>query len=298
METREYTVVNSFAEKSFGGNPAGVFINAEGLDRAAMQSMARQMNLVESVFVFPSAEKEYDFYFRYFTPQKELPIAGHPTIAAVLALMENKAIEAEKRTAYAIKTNAGIKRINITGSESGPVVTMEQQKPVFYEILGDRKKAAEILALEEGDLMEDLPVQPVDTGLGHIIVAVKSLEALMRVQRKTGPLKKLCEDSGVMEAQVFTFETYGSDKTLHTRNICPREGIEDPACGVGNGALAAYLLKHFCRHEDRITVRAEQGDIVGMPSVVEATALRKEDGIEVWVGGRGKVMRKGIFFLD
>lgn len=298
MKSREYIVVNSFAEKAFGGNPAGVFTNADGLDKHTMQLIARQMNLVESTFVFSPIGKDYDYYFRYFTPLKEVAIAGHPTIAAVLALIENRQIDISKQTVYRILTNAGIKRINVSKNETGVVVIMEQQKPRFLEIVNDRKSVANILGLGEDDLIQDLPIEPVDTGLGHVIVPVKSLDILMRVQRNIDSLKSLCKNLGVMEAQVFTFETFESDKTLHTRNICPREGIEDPACGVGNGALGAYLLKHHYIDEDKIIIRAEQGNIIEMPSVIEIIALRKDAEIEVSIGGKGKVMRKGIFFLD
>ncbi|MGE5473965.1 MAG: PhzF family phenazine biosynthesis protein [Ignavibacteriales bacterium] len=298
MGKKEFIVVNSFAEKSFGGNPAAVFVNADGLETSIMQLIARQMNLVETAFVFPSTENDHDFRFRYFTPLKELPITGHPTIAAIIALIENKQIDVENKPVYRIKTNVGIKQINIGRNQFGPVVTMEQQKPRFLEIVNDRKNVADILGLDLGDLINELPIQAVDTGLGHIIVPVKSLDALMRVQRKIEPLKNLCASLGVMEAQVFTFETYEQDKTLHTRNICPREGIEDPGCGVGNGALGAYLIKHYYKDEAKASIRAEQGNIVNMPCVIETVASRKGDEIDVSIGGNGKVMIEGTFLLD
>lgn len=128
LSTKDFYVVNSFAEKMFGGNPAAVFVKADGLEQSAMQLIARQMNLVESAFVFSSKEKDYDFYFRYFTPLKELPITGHPTIAAVIALIEDNQIDITKQKIYKIKTNAGIKQIDIGANCIGPVVTMEQKK--------------------------------------------------------------------------------------------------------------------------------------------------------------------------
>lgn len=297
MTEREFYVVNSFAEEDFGGNPAGVFIDADGLKQEMMQKIARQMNLVESAFVFRSTDNDHDFYFRYFTPLKELPITGHPTIAAVIALIKSKKIKVEEKSLYNIKTNAGIKKIDIKENLSEPIVIMEQKQPEFFPIVEDRKNVADILGLNESDLIAELPVQPVDTGLGHLIVPVKSLDILMRVERKIEPLRNLCSSLGVMEAQIFAFETYDSKNTLHTRNLCPREGIEDPACGVGNGALGAYLLKHHYKNEEKIDIRAEQGNIVNMPGVINIMANRKDDNIEVFIGGSGKVMIKGTFIL-
>ncbi len=102
-----------------------------------------------------------------------------------------------------------------------------------------------MFGISADDIEPDLPIRAVDTGLGHIIVPLRSLEAIMRVQRKIEPLRRLCQSVGVRETQLFCFESLDKTSDAHTRNICPREGLEDPACGVGNGALAAYLSK-FC----------------------------------------------------
>lgn len=293
----EYIVVNSFSEKIFGGNPASVFTNANGLDCETMQRLAKQMNLVESTFVFSSSEVNYDYYFRYFTPTREVTIAGHPTIAAMIALIESNQLLIDGQTSFRIKTNVGINKVEVMQKSVGVVVMMEQESPSFLEVVEDRKQVANVLGIEEEDLVDKLPIQAIHTGLGHLIVPVKSLNALMRVKRNISELREMCSRLGVMEAQVFTFETYNLSKSLHTRNICPREGIEDPACGVGNGALGAYLMKHYYT-EERIEIFAEQGYVLDMPSVIEITGLRTHGEIKISIGGLGKVMQKGIFILE
>ena len=80
--SKRFVVVNAFATVPFGGNPAAVFTNAQGLDDATMQAIARQLNLVETVFILP-AEGDADFRLRYFTPEAEIPVAGHPTIRSL-----------------------------------------------------------------------------------------------------------------------------------------------------------------------------------------------------------------------
>lgn len=298
MGSKEFYVINSFAEKPFGGNPAAVFVNADGLDESTMQMIARQLNLVETVFVFSSKEQDADFELRYFTPQEELPIAGHPTIAAILALIRDKQIDIEKQTKCTIKTKAGRKKINFGINKSNPLVIMEQPEPKFLSIINEREHVADILGISDSDLIEDLPIQAVDTGLGHLIVPVNDLKKLMSIKRKIVPLENLCKSLGIREVQAFTFETLQSDKDLHTRNICPREGIEDPGCGVGNGALGAYLLQHYYQGEAKINLKAEQGVIVDMPCTIEIFALKIGESIKVSIGGSGKVMIKGNFYLD
>lgn len=87
-------VINSFSGENLTGNPAAVFLNPSGLDNNTLQNIAKQINLVETVFVYPSYNA--DFLFRYFTPNKEVSLAGHPTIAAFMALVNSKKIDLVK----------------------------------------------------------------------------------------------------------------------------------------------------------------------------------------------------------
>ncbi|MBF8984764.1 PhzF family phenazine biosynthesis protein [Lutibacter sp. B2] len=97
----------------------------------------------------------------------------------------------------------------------------------------------------------------------------------------------------------FTFETYNEKFTIHTRNICPRNGIEDPGCGIGNAALGAYLLKNKHFNQNEIRLKAEQGKIVNMPCSIEISTNQKEENdIQVFVGGKGRVMIKGEFNIE
>ena len=292
-----FCIVNSFAKKSFGGNPAGVFIDAEGLNTKTMQSIAKQLNLVETVFVKTLKNQKADFEIGYFTPEKELPIAGHPTIAAFIALSKKNIIDVSKKEKYLLKNKKGIQQI-IVKNKNNPIVIMEQEKPVFYEIIKDRKEVVDIFGISVSDLHDSLPIQTVDTGLGHLIVPIKSLEALMKAKRNIKELKSFCTKHNATEAQLFSFETFDKKMNLHTRNICPREGIEDPGCGVGNSALGAYLLKYHFKNKQNISMKAEQGNIISMPCVIEIFGSKIEDNIKVSIGGKGIMMIEGKFFLN
>jgi len=151
---------------------------------------------------------------------------------------EGKVLPTE-RTTYTQKTQPGLQNIDISAENGRVVVSMQQQEPQFLGIASDRALVAEVFGVREDDLASDLPVQAVDTGLGHIIVPLKSLDSLMRVQRNIEPLRQLCASLKVREAQLYCLKVRDPALDLHTRNLCPRDGIEDPACGVGNGALGA-----------------------------------------------------------
>jgi trans-2,3-dihydro-3-hydroxyanthranilate isomerase len=296
LKMMEFFVVNSFAEKPFGGNPAAVFPEAAGLDSVTMQAIARQMNLVETVFVTPPEEAGTDFLFRYFTPGEELPIAGHPTIAAVVALVKSGMIDLDSKRTCRIQTAKGTCEVTIQGDADSPCVFMGQPQPVFGAVVTDRQRVADALGIGLEDLLPGLPVAAVDTGLGHLVVPVKSLDALFRVQRRLEPLRALCSSCGIREVQAFAFRALKPANHLHTRNICPREGIEDPACGVGNGALGAYLMQ-YDTDKPELDLRAEQGTMIDMPCVIQIIA-RRHGGIRVSVGGAGKVMIRGVFYLQ
>lgn len=291
-ETKDFYVVNAFAEKPFGGNPAGVFPDAEGLDIGTMQAIARQMNLVETVFVFRSNDDNADFEFRYFMPERELPVAGHPTIAAIAALIADKKIESQSQKSVTIKTGAGNQQVEIQDDE----IIMQQPKANFLPVVEDRARVAKVLSIEESDLFPELPVQPIDSGLGHLIVPLRSEAVLMKVRRNIEELKAFCAKLGVMEAQVFAFDLHNQNEII-TRNICPREGIEDPACGVGNGALGYYLLEQVFPNAAEIEITARQGEVAHMPSVIHIQGKRYSVGTQVAIAGKGKIMIKGIFYL-
>lgn len=203
--------------------------------------------------------------------------------------------ESNKKT-FNIVTGVGEQAISIDESGDEPVIVMQQPKPEYYPIIQDRKSVANILGITESDLVSNLPIHPINTGLGHIIVPVKSLKALMTIQRNIQPLKAMCEQYGMREIQAFTFETYEKGADLHTRNICPREGIEDPGCGIGNGALGAYLSKHKFRGQLSLHLRAEQGVVVNMPCLINIYVSSSEEEVKIAVGGSGIVMIKGNFY--
>ena len=294
----KFFVVNAFADKPFGGNPAGVFPKADGLTDEQMQAIAKQLNLVETVFVLKSNAPDVDFQLRYFTPHKELPIAGHPTVATWSALAIENFIDTSKRQVYKQQTKKGIQQIRVEQSSSGAVVWMEQPDACF---LGnpDLEETAEVFGLQVDDILPDFPIEAVDTGLGHIVFGVRSLEALMGVRRNIQPLKSLCSRFGVSEAQIFCKETYDSSLDFHTRNICPREGIEDPACGVGNSAMVAYMLKNNFLTEPTVEVAIEQGYIENMPSIIRVRATCGSDRTKItsMIGGAGVLMVRGEFLV-
>ncbi|HDR6255604.1 MULTISPECIES: PhzF family phenazine biosynthesis protein [Bacillus cereus group] len=292
---KEFMVINSFSGENLTGNPAAVFFEPSGLDNNTLQNIAKQINLVETVFVYPSYNA--DFLFRYFTPNKEVSLAGHPTIAAFMALVNSKKIDLSKKNIYQIETQNGIREVVIENVRNQVLVKMKQNSPKFISPIINKKTIANTLGINEADIAFNLPIQTIDLGVKYLVIAVNSLNALMSVKRDIQLLQELCENLGVREVQIFTFDTYGEDFDFHTRNLCPREGMEDPACGMGNAAVGAYLANNYYNKQKCIHLRAEQGTIVKMPCLIELFISKKEKDIELYIGGTGKKVVEGKFFI-
>ena len=288
-------VINSFSGENLTGNPAAVFFEPSGLDNNTLQNIAKQINLVETVFVYPSYNA--DFLFRYFTPNKEVSLAGHPTIAAFMALVNSKKIDLSKKNIYQIETQNGIREVVIENVRNQVLVKMKQSSPKFISPIINKKTIANTLGINEADIAFNLPIQTIDLGVKYLVIAVNSLNALMSVKRDIQLLQELCENLGVREVQIFTFDTYGEDFDFHTRNLCPREGMEDPACGMGNAAVGAYLANNYYNKQKCIHLRAEQGTIVKMPCLIELFISKREKDIELYIGGTGKKVVEGKFFI-
>lgn len=288
-------VINSFSGENLTGNPAAVFFEPSGLDNNTLQNIAKQINLVETVFVYPSYNA--DFLFRYFTPNKEVSLAGHPTVAAFMALVNSKKIDLSKKNIYQIETQNGIREVVIENVRNQVLVKMKQSSPKFISPIINKKTIANTLGINEADIAFNLPIQTIDLGVKYLVIAVNSLNALMSVKRDIQLLQELCENLGVREVQIFTFDTYGENFDFHTRNLCPREGMEDPACGMGNAAVGAYLANNYYNKQKCIHLRAEQGTIVKMPCLIELFISKKEKGIELYIGGTGKKVVEGKFFI-
>ncbi|MED1116925.1 PhzF family phenazine biosynthesis protein [Bacillus paramycoides] len=293
---KEFMVINSFSGENLTGNPAAVFFDSSGLDNNNnLQNIAKQINLVETVFVYPSYNA--DFLFRYFTPNKEVSLAGHPTIAAFMALVNSKKIDLSKKKIYQIETQNGIREVVIENVRNQVLVKMKQSSPKFISPIINKKTIANTFGINEADIAFNLPIQTIDLGVKYLVIAVNSLNALMSVKRDIQLLQELCENLGVREVQIFTFDTYGENFDFHTRNLCPREGMEDPACGMGNAAVGAYLANNYYNKQKCIHLRAEQGTIVKMPCLIELFISKKEKDIELYIGGTGKKVVEGKFFI-
>jgi trans-2,3-dihydro-3-hydroxyanthranilate isomerase len=260
----EYVLVDVFTDRKFGGNQLAVFRDGRGIGDELMQSAAKELNLPETTFVVP-AERGGDHKLRIFTPARELPFAGHPTVGTAFVLADSR--DATLRLEEQVGT------LEVTVSDG--FTEMEQPLPIF-EPVADRAAVAASISLDVADLEPALPIEIGSSGNRFMFVAVKTLDAVKRASPR-----------GLAEAAyIFTTKTVEPASTVHGRMYAPWQGIaEDPATGSANGPLGAYLVRHGVSDGTRIV--SEQGYEMGRPSLLYVRVGGGRDRItSVHVGGR------------
>ncbi|MGG2065255.1 PhzF family phenazine biosynthesis protein [Bacillus sp. S14(2024)] len=276
MKIKTY-MLNAFTKDEKGGNPAGVVLDTKGLTTEAMQAIANKLNFSETAFVFSSANSDYEI--RYFTPNEEVAICGHATIAAFSLLAQIRAIT---KRVYTIKTKAGILNVQVHNNR---MISLQQNLPDFLKIL-PCEEIIKSLNLDEEKLISDMPIQIVSTGLRDIIIPVRRLSDLLEV---TPDMKKIAEISkkyNVTGYHVFTLETL-HNSTAHCRNFAPLFDIpEESATGTSNAALACYLIRQNNNFKKHNTFTFEQGYVMDKPSeVVVNVSINLGNITDVQVGG-------------
>ena len=264
MTRHDYTLVDVFTDTKFGGNQLAVFRDGRGIDARTMQAIAKELNLPETVFVLP-AERDGDHRVRIFTPARELPFAGHPTVGCAFVLAAGTDIDLR------LEEIVGTLAVTVRGG----FVEMEQPLPTF-EAVDDRAVVAASLSLDAADLDAALPIEIGSSGNRFMFVPVKGLDAVRRASPR-----------GLTEAAyIFTTETVERGSTVHGRMYAPWQGIaEDPATGSANGPLGAYLVRHGL--SDGKAIVSEQGYEMGRPSLLYIRVGGTPERItSLHVGGR------------
>jgi PhzF family phenazine biosynthesis protein len=251
---------SAFTEDPSGGNPAGVWIGNELPSRKEMLETAKRIGYSETAFIAPT--KGPDRTVRYFSPEMEITFCGHATIASAVALgtIEGPGI-------YNFSTLAGNIPISVTEKDGQMQAALTSVAP-RSEKAADQlvKEVLSTLAWPLDDLNPEIPSSKAYAGAWHLILAVKSLERLNRLQYDFEALKSLMKREKLTTIQLIYRET---EALFHSRNPFPVGGVvEDPATGAAAAALGGYLReKGLVRTPMRLIIR--QGEAMGRPSRLE-----------------------------
>src|SRR5579883_1331574 len=294
MPPLPFYIVDVFAEAKYAGNQLAVFTDAGSLSTEAMQRIAKEVNYSETTFILSPEPRQDGYDVRIFTPNKELPFAGHPTLGTAFVLQQTVI----QQPIVTIALNLKIGQIPVTiayQNELPDVLWMQQQAPVFGETFAAPAMAA-VLGLDDDDIDLNFPIQAVSTGIPFIIVPLKSQAALRRIRVNRDRYFAFVETTDAKEILVFCPETYQAENHLSVRVFAESLGIpEDPATGSANGCLAGYLVHHAYLGQPTVDVRVEQGHEIGRPALLRLKAAPTANEIQVNVGGRVIMAARGEF---
>jgi trans-2,3-dihydro-3-hydroxyanthranilate isomerase len=278
-DRRAYTIVDVFTDVPLEGNPLAVFDDGVGLEAVAMQRVARELNLSETVFVLPASHAA-DAWVRIFTPYVELPFAGHPVLGAAFVLAGRSG-----SSSIALETGAGLVPVALTRS-GDQVVYGEMEQPIpVPEPFGDPQALLRALGVPGSEL----PVEAYRNGPVFVYVALSCEDAVASLEPDMRALAGLEGGFGV---SCFA----GSGVQWKTRMFGPAHGVpEDPATGSAAGPLAFHLARHgWIEYGREIEIR--QGAEIRRPSVLRA---RVEGGPErvqrIVVGGSAVIVARGEY---
>lgn len=309
--------VDAFTTTPFEGNPCAVVYDADPLDDGMMLKIAREMNLSETAFVKTSTVATIGA--RYFTPEEELPLAGHPTIATVFSLFETGRLTFDDEEGgkdgwmqITLELKAGIIPIDVYAVD-GKVnrVVMSQVKPKFLTIY-DPSDVMPSLGLALDDVVDGSIIQTVSTGTPQLMIFVKSVNILRKIRIDSSSYKSMRGKGDFFSLHVFALRSIDDDDdhadaatvssslsnpgaiTSSTTTTFARHfpEPEDPFTGSATGNMGAYLWHYG--YIDSPNFIAEQGHWMGRPGQATVEVVGDRNNIDtVRVGGAAVTVMDG-----
>jgi trans-2,3-dihydro-3-hydroxyanthranilate isomerase len=299
---RRYRVYDVFSDEPFAGNPLAVVFDSDGLDTTAMQRIAREFNLSETVFMSTPEKPAHSAAMRIFTPGVELPFAGHPTVGAAVALAEEREMSGERTEILVIEEAVGAVRCAVRRGKGAAFAEFDLPRlpeRVRFEAVPELVAAA--LGLDPQEIgFENHRVDAWSAGVPYVTVPVSGLAAAAKARMDVDAWMKLAPHVGHLIAAPYIYcrETVGHEASFHARMLAPHEGIpEDPATGSAAAAFAGAVMRFDAPPEGSTRLSVEQGVEMGRPSKIRLE-LDVERGAltAARIGGHAVRIAEGTLF--
>jgi trans-2,3-dihydro-3-hydroxyanthranilate isomerase len=299
---RRFAVWDVFTNTPLAGNPLAVVLDSDGLSDEAMQAIAREFNLSETVFVLPPRLPAHTAFIRIFTPATELPFAGHPTVGAAIQLADDRisGAAADCDALIVLEELIGSVRVGVVGRR-GHAPYAEFDVPKLPEVAGatahdDRIAAALGLVHQEIGFANHKPTQ-YEAGTAFAFVPVRDLEAMGRARIVPSYWDEAFRGSG---GKVFLYckDTIHHHAAFHARMFAPSVGVaEDPATGSAAAAFSAVIHRFDQLPEGTSEFIIEQGMEMGRPSEIKLEIEVEGRRIKrVRIGGYACLVMRGKLF--
>ncbi|TWH01101.1 trans-2,3-dihydro-3-hydroxyanthranilate isomerase [Mesorhizobium sp. J18] len=304
MKSRHYRVYDVFTDKVLAGNPLAVVFDADGLDKAGMQRIAREFNLSETVFVKPAENSIHTARLGIFTPAHELPFAGHPTVGAAIALAERAREEGrdERTSILVLEENVGPVRCVVSAGNGVAFAEFDLPRlPQEIPVNAAPEAVAAALGLAHHEIgFENHTISAWSAGVPYVCVPVADLGVAAKARANADMWRGLApiEDGVWGDPYVYCRETVNHDCSFHARMFAPLSGIiEDPATGSAAAAFAGAIMRFDEPVDGPNRFWIEQGMEMGRPSRIRLELDVEGGGIETGrIGGHAVMVAEGQFF--
>nr|WP_181702635.1 PhzF family phenazine biosynthesis protein [Chthonobacter albigriseus] len=300
---RRYVILDVFTERALAGNPLAVVLESDGLDAAAMQKIAAEFNLSETVFVSPPPRPGLTAAVRIFTPARELPFAGHPTVgtAVLLAAERLDGIARETDAVVVLQEEIGIVRCGVVLAPNRPgrAVFDIPKLPEELPFHGDVGLAASALGIDRQDIGFENHVPTVySAGAPFVFVPVRDRSAIAAIELQTSNWEAGF-GSKKMNVFVYTRDCANADGDFHARMFAPELGIaEDPATGSAAAAFAGAVMRFDGSSDGERRLIIEQGYEMGRPSRIELELVVEKGRLHgARIGGHAVVVARGELMI-
>lgn len=295
---RRFATLDVFTTKPHAGNPLAVVLDSDGLDTEAMQAIAREFNLSETVFVMPPADAANRAAVRIFTPAQELPFAGHPTVGTAVLLALRDAAEGKPGESLVLEEKVGLVSctVSVQGGRGGRATFSLPRLPAEIDQPVPDIALAEALGLELADLGFDAHRPCVfSAGVAYTMVPVAGREAIARARVAGAAFERAMAGAANGNAFIYCREVVETGHHYHARLFWPGAGItEDPATGSAVAAFAGAIMRFDQPADGEHLLVVEQGYEMGRPSQIEL-GLTVASGklISARIGGAAIVVSEG-----
>jgi trans-2,3-dihydro-3-hydroxyanthranilate isomerase len=289
--TLKFCTLDVFTDHRFGGNPLAVFAAVPELPTDFMQNIAREFNLSETVFIVKPRDPRATRRLRIFTPARELPFAGHPTIGAAHVLVEEGLAGVSGDSgSFLLEEEVGLVPVSVNRQANGAwfiqltAAKLPEEGPAAPSV----PELAKLLSVAESDILNDADfAQVYSCGVPYLFVPLRDRSVLGRVSIDPAASRKVRAATGIGDVYAFSYDPAREDSDIRARMFAHEFAItEDPATGSAAAAFAGYLARRSWHKEGTLRWTIEQGFEMGRPSILYLEADLADGAVTaVRVGG-------------
>lgn len=299
-----FVTLDVFTSSAFGGNQLAVFPDASGIPEDALIRITREFNFAEVTFCYPPANPAHTKRVRIFTPAREIPFAGHPTVGTAIALIELGLAGAHVGEPAKLVLEEGVGPIPVTVKRAPGAAPFAQFSTAKLAEVGPatpgRDVLAEVLSIKADDVLaSDMAPQNVSCGLPFLLVPLRSVDAVSRSRVNMDKWEKALKSAWAPDMLVFAQDSSGGESHYHARMFGPGVNVpEDPATGSANACLSGYLGARSSQKDGTLVWTVDQGVEMGRPSRLEIEADKSAGAVTaIRVGGNAVMVTEGSLVL-